>query len=563
MLCVGRNAEPSQVTRDGGPIRRHPYPQRQGFTVDDAQPAAGAVAISAGSIAWVGEDGEARAHAGPATVEIDAAGHTVMPGVIDSHNHVRLGQDLEAIDLHGVRTARGVRDRIASWLADHPDAEWVEGEGVAYEAAEGGDLADLFDATATGGRPAFATTYDVHNAILNRAALERFGITRDVDRVPFGNVEKGPDGAPTGVIHDFAVMGLERAGQAALAAVVPAYSDDRRYQRLLHSLDLAIGFGITTVVEPQNSVDDLPLFERARREGRLRSRLVAALFHPPGTTDEDLDAFADTATANDDDRFRAGPIKLYIDDVAEAHTAAFFGPYAADPSTNGELFYEPDVFAALIAKLDARGFQTFSHAIGDRGIRTALDAIERAQRVNGRRDARHQLVHVECPDPADVPRFAELGVVPCMQPRHFAPDVALQWREDVGPERSRWAAPWRSLARAGAVLAFSSDWNVAEMDPMVGLYSAVTRADLRGEGAWNTDETVDLATAVRAYTTGGAYANHLEDRRGSITPGKQADMIVLSEDVFASKREPAALLETKVDVAIVDGRVEHQRDHTS
>jgi hypothetical protein len=528
-------------------------------TVDDANPSAGALAIADGVISWVGGEADAGGHAGPSTLEIDAAGHTVMPGVIDSHNHVRLGLDPQAIDLHGVRTARGVHDRIAAWLADHSGADWVEGEGVAYEAAEGGALRDLFDESVTGGRPAFATTYDVHNAIMNRTALDRFGITRDVDRVPFGNVEKDATGEPTGVIHDFAVMGLERAGQAALAAVVPAYSDDRRYQRLVQSLDLAIRYGITTVVEPQNSVDDLPLFERARMEGRLRSRLVAALFHPPGTSDEDLDAFAEASTRYDDDRFRAGPIKLYIDDVAEAHTAAFFDPYATDPSTNGELFYERDAFAELIAKLDGRGFQTFTHAIGDRGIRTVLDAIHHAQRLNGLRDARHQVVHVECPDPSDVPRFGELGVVPCMQPRHFAPDVALQWREDVGPERERWAAPWRSLARSGATLAFSSDWNVAEMDPMVGLYSALTRADLQGEGAWNTDETVDLATAIRAYTMGGAYANHVDDRRGSITPGKQADMIVLSEDVFALENEPAALLETTVDVAIVDGRVEHQR----
>jgi hypothetical protein len=287
--------------------------------------------------------------------------------------------------------------------------------------------------------------------------------------------------------------------------------------------------------------------------------LIAALFHPPGTTDDELDAFAEAGRRLDDDRLRAGPIKLYIDDVAEAHTAAFFDPYVTDPSTNGELFYEPDVFVELMTKLDARGFQTFTHAIGDRGIRTVLDAIEHAQRTNGGGDARHQLVHVECPAPTDVPRFAELGVVPCMQPRHFAPDVALQWREDVGPARDAWAAPWRSLVRSGAVLAFSSDWNVAEMDPMVGLYSAVTRADLHGEGAWNTGETVDLATAIRAYTLGGAYANHVEDRRGSITPGKQADVLVLSEDLFALEREPAALLETKVDVAIVDGRIEHQR----
>jgi predicted amidohydrolase YtcJ len=529
-------------------------------TVDDARPSAAAVAIAGGTIAWVGEGGDAREHAGPRTIEIDAAGHTVLPGVIDSHNHVRLGTDPGSIDLHNVRTARGVRERVTAWLAEHPDDEWVEAEGVAYESAEGRALRDLFDESVTGGRPAFATTYDAHNAILNRSGLRRFGITRHVDRVPFGSVEKDTDGEPTGVIHDFAVMGLERAGQAALADVVPAYSDDRRYVRLLKSLDLAIGFGITTIVEPQNSLDDLPLFERARAEGRLRSRLVAAFFHPPGTTDEELDAFADASRRHDDDRFRAGPIKLYIDDVVEAHTAAFFEPYATDPSTTGALFYEPDAFAELMAKLDARGFQTFTHAMGDRGIRTVLDAIEHARRVNGRRDARHQMVHVECPDPADVPRFAKLGVIACMQPRHFAPDVAARWREDVGPTRERWSAPWRSLVRSGAVLAFSSDWNVSEMDPLVGIYSALTRADPNGKGAWSTDETVDLATAIRAYTMGGAYANHVAERRGSITPGKQADVIVLSEDLFGLEQEPAALLETQVDVAIVDGGIEHRRD---
>ena len=529
-------------------------------TVDDVRPSATAVAITGGKIAWVGEDRDAGDHAGSRTVQIDAEGHTVMPGVIDSHNHVRLGTDPGSIDLHDVRTRRQVHERVTVWLAEHPDAEWVEAEGVAYEAAQGRTLADLFDESVTGGRPAFATTYDVHNAILNRSGLDRFGITRDVDRVPFGSVEKDADGEPTGVIHDFAVMGLERAGQAALAAVVPGYSDDRRYGRLLQSLDLAIGFGITTIVEPQNSVDDLPLFERAREEGRLRSRLVAAFLHPQGTTDEDLDEFADASRRHDDDRFRAGPIKLYIDDVVEAHTAGFFEPYATDPSTSGTLFYQPEEFTYLMAKLDARGFQTFTHSMGDRGIRTVLDAIEHAQRVNGTGDARHQLVHVECPHPADVPRFAELGVVACMQPRHFAPDVAARWREDVGPERERWAAPWRSLARSGAVLAFSSDWNVSEMDPLVGVYSALTRADLLGNDAWSTEETVDLATAIRAYTMGGAYANHVDDRRGSITPGKQADVIVLSEDVFGLEREPAALLETVVDVAIVDGRIEHRRD---
>ena len=177
--------------------------------------------------------------------------------------------------------------------------------------------------------------------------------------------------------------------------------------------------------------------------------------------------------------------------------------------------------------------------------------------MNTPRDARHQLVHVECPDPSDVPRFAELGAVACMQPRHFAPDIAQRWREDVGAQRAAWSAPWRSLDRSGAVLAFSSDWNVAEMEPVVGLHSAITRADLDGNDGWNLDETVDLSTAIKAYTMGGAYANHCETNRGSLTPGKYADVAVLSGDLFDPG--PAGIPGLQVDVTIVGGRVVHTR----
>jgi predicted amidohydrolase YtcJ len=528
------------------------------WTVDDERPRASAVGIAGDRISWVGEDADARERMRPGALEIDAAGHTVIPGVIDSHNHVRLGSGGYAVELHGATTAGEVSRRIEAWIDEHPDAPWVEGEGLAYDAGPDGRLEALVDESRTRDRPAFLTTYDAHNAILNRSGLARFGITRDTDRVAFGIVQKDPStGDPTGVIERFAVMGLEREGQAALAAELPGSSVDRRYARLLHGLDLAIECGITTVVEPQNSLDDLPLFERAKREGKLRTRVVAALFHPPGTTDEELDAFADAARTFDDDRLRVGPIKLYIDDVAEMHTAAFFEPYATEPSTAGALFYEPAEFRELIAKLDARGFQTFTHAIGDRGIRTVLDALEHARRVNPPRDARHQLVHVECPDPSDVPRFAELDAVACMQPRHFAPDIAGRWREDVGPVRAAWAAPWRSLDRSGAVLAFSSDWNVAEMEPMIGIHSALTRADLDGNDAWNVEETVDLPTAVRAYTTGGAYANHCEANRGSLTPGKYADVAVLSGDLF--EPDISGIPRIEVELTIVGGRVVHAR----
>lgn len=394
----------------------------------------------------------------------------------------------------------------------------------------------------------------------NRAALDRFGITRDTDRVAFGTVVKDPaTGEPTGIVGDFAVMGIERAGVAALARELPSYTPEAQYDGLLANLDMALEFGITTIVEPQNSLDDLALFERARDDGRLRSRLIAALFHPVGTTDAELRDFQDAARRLDDDWLRVGPIKLYIDDVIEPHTAAVLEPYATEPRTLGHSFYDADEFREIIVKLDGMGFQTFTHATGDRGIRMVLDAHETAVRANGPRDARHQIVHVECVHPDDIPRFGELGVVACMQPRHFAPDIVGAWRRAIGPERERFAAPWRALHEAGATLAFSSDWNVAEMDPLVGIYSALTRANLHGGDAWGKDQTVDLATAIRAYTMGGAFANYCDDRRGSISVGKDADLIVLSRDLFDPATEPLDILDTQVELVMVGGEVARRR----
>jgi predicted amidohydrolase YtcJ len=311
------------------------------------------------------------------------------------------------------------------------------------------------------------------------------------------------------------------------------------------------------VVEPQNSPDDLPLFVRARDEGRMRSRVIAAMFHPVGTTPGEVDEFEEAKRTYDDDRFRVGPIKLYIDDVIEPHTAAMLEDYANRPGERGELFWDPAEFAEVIAGLERRGFQTFTHAIGDRGIRTALDAIEHARHVNGPKDARHQLVHCEVVQPQDQPRFAGLGVVACMQPRHAAPDITDVWRANVGPERWPYALPWRALHDAGAVLAFSSDWDVAEMDPLVGIHTAITRADLEGRNAWQTELCVDLPTAIRAYTMGSAYANFADLDRGAITAGKHADLVVLDRDLFALEG-PLEMLGVRVSHVVVAGEVAYR-----
>ncbi|WP_369216786.1 amidohydrolase, partial [Streptomyces flavofungini] len=532
-------------------------------TVDPVLPAAEALAVRDGRVAWLGTDADAGRWTGPDTRVIDGRGRLVLPGFIDAHNHVRLGSDDACVQLAGARTLDEIHARVRAWHAGHPGAEWIEAEAFDYSAIPGGRMPRATDLDpATGDTPAFVLSYDVHTAWLNTAALRRLGVDRDHTSLPFGRAETDPEtGEPTGFVKDFAVRGLSRDGHRALRALgVPWASPDRQYGRLAKSLDDAIGYGITTVVEPQNSLDDLELFERARGEGRLRSRIVAALFHPRGTSDADLDDFAAAAERFADERLRVGPLKLYIDDVVEPRTAALLEPYAGCGRHRGDTFYPAEEFAGLLAKLDARGFQCFVHATGDRGIRTVLDAVEHAREVNGERDARHQIVHVECLDPRDTPRFAELGVVACMQPRHCAPEIAgpgKDWAENVGPGRWHKAWPMRSLHEAGAVLALSSDWNVAEMDPMAGIYTAVTRRPLGGGEPWQPGETLDVETAVHGYTMGSAYANFLEHERGSLTVGKLADFVVLSRDILRAR--PEEIPGTRAEVVVVGGETVVER----
>jgi hypothetical protein len=526
------------------------------WTADPSRPRAQAVAIRGDRILWVGEEADAGRVVDADTRVIDAGGRLLLPGFIDSHNHIMFGSDPGIVSLSGAASWEEMRGRISAFAAGHPDLEWIEGEGWNYSVVPGGGLPSARDLEGlTGGRPAFLVSYDSHTVWLNREAMRRLGVGRGTERLPFGEVERDRrTGEPTGLLQSFATLGLSPSGRAALRAVLPSYSDGRRSLRLRRNLSVAAGFGITTIVEPQAFLEDLPLLARARAEGGPHPRLQVALFHPRGTTGADLARFQEARRLYADDGLRVAAIKLYIDDVIEPHTAALLEPYSDRPGERGDTLYTPDEFREVVTRIDALGFQMFIHAIGDRGIRTALDALEAARRANGPRDARHQLVHVECLAPADVPRFAALGVTACMQPRHCAPDITAAWAAAVGPERARHAWAFRSLRDAGALLAFASDWNVAEMDPLIGVYSALTRKGLDGrpEGGWIPDQTVDLETALRAYTIDGARANFLEETRGSITPGKYADLVLLADDLFALP--PERIKDARAALTLIGGR---------
>ncbi len=528
------------------------------WTADPARPWATSMTVRDGRITAIGTELEVDSVDSAET--LDLGGRLVIPGIIDSHNHVRLGSGAQAVQLAGAKSLSEIHERIGTWLDDNPDATWVFGEGFDYAALPGQrhPTAEDLDGTCRD-LPAMLLDYSVHAAWFNREALALLGVDRDTYAVPYGHFEHDErTGEPTGYLADFATYGLSRAGLSTLEKLVPAYGNPAQYDRVRRGLAMAASFGITTVVEPQNSPDDISLFTSAADRGDLRARVIAALFYPVGTTPDDLAEFEGLIATMSGDDIRLGPIKLYIDDIIEPHTAAMFEPYANKPETNGHSYYEQADFNSVIANLDARGLQCFVHATGDRGNHMVLNAFEYAQRVNGVRDSRHQIVHVECLKPTDIPRFAELGVIACMQPRHCAPEIIEEWRDNVGPERWRFAWPMRSLANSGATLAFSSDWNVAEMDPMIGIYTAVTRASLDGARSWIPEECVDVETALRAYTVGGAYANFVDHERGSLKPGYLADFAVLSQNIFDV--EPAAILETQVDITFVGGKIVYERE---
>ncbi|MFF2277598.1 amidohydrolase [Agromyces sp. NPDC058126] len=533
-------------------------------TFDPAQPWAEAIGVSGDRIAFVGPADEAPA----ARRTIEANGRLVTPGIIDSHNHLLLGFDEDAVSLEGAHTLDEVRRRIAEFAAARPELPWICAENAVYAIVENRrpnarDLAGLDPL----GRPIFVTTYDQHSVWLDRRALEVLGID-DGGEIAWGRAERDADGAATGWVTDFYTSAMTVAGLAGLQRDIPMYSPERRYRKLQSSMRMATALGITTVVEPQVPLAELPLFERALAEGVLSSRVIAALFHPVGADGEFRSTLRDTITnaaehADASGLLRLGPIKLYADDVIEPHTALMLDDYANRPGRRGRPSYAGNggrELVDVVTELDRLGLQTHTHATGDGGIRLALDAIEHAQRVNGTVDRRHGVVHVECLHPDDLGRFAELGVTAAMQPRHCSPDlVAGTWMDNVGEERWNRAWRFRSLLESGATVAFSSDWQVGEMDPLVGLFSAATRAALDGGDAWTAGERVGLDRSLEAYTVHGARAWHLEGSRGRLVPGMDADLVVWSGDLFAHEHDPAGLLGEHAEVTLVGGCVVHSR----
>lgn len=518
------------------------------YTVDAVRSWATAIAVRNGRIVYVGSDAGVLPHIGSHTRVIDLAGKMVLPGFHDAHVHlIGGGLELGECDLNGTKTLEEVLERVRSYAAQHPERAWIRGGGWPLTLEGGHPHKALLDAIVPD-RPVFLDAFDGHSSWVNSEALRLAGITKDTPDPPRGRIERDPQtGEPTGTLR-------ESAARLVLQKI-PPYTHEDYVAGLRRGLELARRLGITSVQEASATEQHLQAFAELDRQGELTVRAVVAMRYDPAKPPAQVGQFVEWRSRYQGRRLRATTVKIFADGVIESRTAALLQPYLGT-NERGWLNIEPESLKPLAAELDRLGFQIHIHAIGDWAIQASLDALEFAQRQNGKRDARHHLAHIQLFDPRDLGRFRQLGIVANFQPlwAYADPYITDMTLPVLGPERSRWLYPLRSLVESGAVIVGGSDWSVSSMNPLDAIQVAVTRRGLdEGPGpAWLPEETVDLPTILAAYTIQGAYVNFQEHETGSLEVGKAADLIVLDRNLFACP--PHEIHRAKVLLTLLEGR---------
>ena len=515
-------------------------------TLDPRSPEGDALAVKAGRFVYVGNSVAARALAGPSTRVVDAQGAAIVPGLTDAHLHL-LGEGfrLSRLDLSGARSKAEVLVRLRGNASNRPGPGWLRGRGWDQNDWRGYDhpfpTAEDIDLVVSD-RPVVLTRVDGHAVWVNSRALAEAGITRDTPNPDGGRILHGAGGEPSGVL-------IDNAADLVLGKV-PEPSHSERREAALAAAHECVANGLTGVHEPGLSVDDIAVLEELCREGKLPLRVYVMV--SPGPAFEALLA-SGPRVGLCGGRLTVRAVKLYADGALGSRGAALLADYADESGNRGLLVTSAEKLEAEVRRAAARGIQPCIHAIGDRANREVLDLYERVWPDRAQRlAARPRIEHVQVVAPADLPRFAALGVIASMQPTHATSD--MPWAEArLGTERLRGAYAWRTLLGSDAHLAFGSDAPVESVRPLWGLYAAVARADHAGSpsGGWQSQEALGGDEALRAFTQGAAYAGFVEDEQGTIATGKRADFVILSDD----PRKVAAkkLLETRVLATYVDG----------
>ena len=497
----------------------------------------GAVVVTDGRVATVLAD---PSDAPRADRTVDLAGGLLAPGFVDAHVHaVQGGLERIRCDLSELRTREEYLAEIAAYAAAHPDRPWIAGGGWAMAAFAGGTptAADLDSVVPD--RPVFLPNRDHHGAWVNTRALELAGISASTVDPPHGRIERDPDGGPAGTLHEGAMQ--------LVARLIPDTPADEYYagllagQRHLHSLGIT-GWQDAIVGDYAGMADVGPTYLRAARCGDLTADVVGALWWDREAGLEQVGSLVERRAAYSHGRFRATSVKVMQDGVPENGTAALSTPYldrCGHPTTNtGHSFVDPAVLREAVARLDSAGFQVHVHAIGDRGVREALDAFAESSPAR-----RHHVAHLQIVHPDDVVRFSALGVAANMQALWACLDDQMVELNlpFLGPDRGAWQYPFGALHRSGARLVAGSDWPVSTPDPIQAIHVAVNRWAHGEEGPAGSEpflpeQAIDLTTAFAAYTSGSAWVNHRDDA-GVVAPGLAADLVVLDRDPFAGPPE--------------------------
>lgn len=519
------------------------------WTGDPARQEAEAIAVRDGRILTIGNTDVVRSMASATTRVIDGQGRRVVPGFNDAHWHLPMRTE---VDLAGAGSVAAILER----LRPHGDAgqpdQWVLGRGWGPS-----DFPDLrphrrhLDA-AFPERPVLLTDRDGHQVLVNGRVLRLAGITRETPDPPNGRIGRDPDGEPTGLLQE---------GAMALARhLLPPVTEGEAVAAVIDELTRAARYGLTSVQEASASEPEslrIKAYQRAQREGRLPIRVRVAVPLEKGVTPARLAEFVRLRDAHRDGWLSFGIAKGMLDGTVDGHTAALLAPYADRPTDTGLPMWDQATLNASVAAYDKAGLQVQLHAVGDRAIRMALDAYAHAARANGTTERRHRVEHVELPSPEDLPRFRALGVVASTQAMFASPDsVTLgSFAPALGPERASRADAFALFDEARAVQAFGSDYPVFTMEVMRGLHAAVTRQlpDGMPAGGWYPRNRIGIAAALRHYTVDAAFASREEREKGTLAPGRLADFVVLSEDVFSIP--PERLWAVRALVTIVGGVV--------